>query len=105
MTSTADKTSVNCTSSMAWRIELLRSNRMFMFTAAGSLAWKDGRMRLMASTVSMVLAPGWRCTASTMARLSTFQLAMRMFSTLSIGVATSSRRTGAPLRQVTMSGR
>jgi hypothetical protein len=45
---------------------------------------------LIERTVSMVLAPGWRWMASTMARLSTFQLAMPWFSTPSIGVATSS---------------
>ena len=50
-------------------------------------------------TVSIVLAPGWRWMARTIARLSTFQLAMRWFSTPSIGVATSSepnRRAVAP---------
>ena len=84
---------------------MLRSYSVVMLIAAGSLAWKLGMMRLIELTVSMVLAPGWRWMASTMARLSTFQAATRLFSTPSIGVATSSRRTGAPLRQATISGR
>ncbi len=48
---------------------------------------KCGRMFLIASTTAMVLEPGWRWIASTMARLPLYQLATYLFSTLSIARA------------------
>ena len=96
---------VTCTSWMLSLIETLRSYSVLMLIDAGNLAWKLGKVRLIELTVSIVLAPGWRWMARTIARWSTFQVATRLFSTLSIGVATSSRRTGAPLRQATVSAR
>jgi hypothetical protein len=60
MTRKPARISVNWTSSMASRIDTLRSKSILISIAAGSLDWKDGSTRLMASTVSMVLAPGCR---------------------------------------------
>jgi hypothetical protein len=47
------------------------------------------------------LEPGWRWTASVIERFSLYQLATRLFSTLSTTFATSESLTGAPLRQAT----
>ena len=76
-----------------------------MVIDAGRVAWNPGSTRLIAATVSTVLAPGWRRIASPIERLSTFQAATRVFSTLSTGRATSSSRTGAPFFQATIRGR
>ena len=73
------------------------------------VAWRNGapiRLEDVATPIDSVendRIAAWN--VETMARLSPFQAAMRSFSTLSIGVATSSRRIGAPLRQATISGR
>jgi hypothetical protein len=55
---------------------------------------------LIASTVAITLAPGWRCTFRMMAGVSTLpaQAPSRTFSALSTTCATSDSRTGAPLR-------
>ena len=70
-----------------------------------SSSWNFGSISLTLSTTSTVLAPGWRCTASTSARLPSYQLAISVFSTESMTVATSPRRTGLPLRTATMMSR
>ena len=52
---------------------------------------------LIASTVATVLAPGWRCTESVIARSPFTQLAVLTDSTLSSTCATSDSLTGFPL--------
>ena len=47
-------------------------------------SWNFGSIALTRSTTSTVLASGWRCTASTSARLPSYQLAVSVFSTESI---------------------
>ena len=64
----------------------------------GSSARKVGSSFFTASTTSMVFVPGWRCTASTMPRLSLNQAATLSVCTLSMTRPTSLRRTGLPLR-------
>ena len=56
----------------------------------GSCAW-------MASVASMMLAPGWRVTISSTAGRSSEKPALRTSSTESLTLATSPRRTAAPL--------
>src|SRR6185503_20332204 len=73
--------SVNLTSATESRIETERSNRIWTFTAAGIWAWKLGSRRLMASTTSTVLVPGWRWMARAIERLPLNQLATLSFST------------------------
>ena len=63
--------------------------------AAGGTTGSSLRM---ASTTSMVLVPGWRCTASTTARSSLNQLATLSVCTPSMTRPSSSSRTGEPLR-------
>jgi hypothetical protein len=53
---------------------------------------------LIASTVAITLAPGWRCTFRMMAGFMLAQAPSLTFSALSTTCATSFRRTGAPLR-------
>ena len=45
-----------------------RSYRMSMFTDGGSSGWNIGSRFLTPSVTSMVLVPGWRWMARTMAR-------------------------------------
>ena len=49
--------------------------------SAPSSSWNFGSIALTWSTTSTVLASGWRCTASTSARLPSYQLAIWSFST------------------------
>ena len=66
--------------------------------AGGICRRKVGSSSLMASATATVFVPGWRCTASMMARVSLYQAATLSFSTLGMTVPTSPRRTGAPFR-------
>ncbi len=84
MTSTTSTTVKISVSWMSWidsRIDCERSSRICRFSAAGSCAWICGSSRLMASTVSTVLAPGWRLMAIEMLRAPLNQLACLSFST------------------------
>jgi len=56
----------------------------------------NGSCARMLSTVSIMLAPGWRNTMSVTARL-LFNTRARMFCTESVTWATSERRMAAPL--------
>jgi hypothetical protein len=98
------KSSVNFTSETEARIDCERSNSTSSATEAGICARKLGSRALTRSTTSTVLVPGWRCTASTTARVPLNQLATLSFSTPSTARPTSPRRTGAPLRQARISG-
>ena len=88
--------SVTCTSCIALRIDTERSLRSLSWTDDGIWAMSPGMAALIASTVATVLAPGWRCTESVMARSPLAQLAVLVDSTLSSTVATSESRTGLP---------
>ena len=78
---------VNLTSVTDSRIVSVRSKRMFSSTEPGNWLRKPGSSFLMLSTTSMVLVPGWRWMARTMARVETplvlYQAAILSFSTLS----------------------
>ena len=50
--------------------------------AGGSCDSKVGSILLTASTISIVLVPGWRCTASMMPRVPLYQAAILSFCTL-----------------------
>src|SRR5881394_1621098 len=93
--------SVSCTSLTDWRIETERSYRVFTSTDAGSWLESVATVALTASATSTVLVPGWRWIASTMARLPSYQLALRESWTSSSTRATSPSRTGAPFSYVT----
>ena len=59
----------------------------------------------MPSATSTVLVPGWRLMARITHLVSLYQATSLSFSMLSATLATSSSRTGEPLRQATMMGR
>ena len=82
-----------------------RSYRVSTFTAAGSWRWIWTIASLTRSATSTVLVPGWRWIASTMARVPLNQLAALVSCTLSMTRPRSPRRTGAPSRMATISGR
>jgi len=71
---------------------------MFRFTDSGISARKVGNRLRIASTTWTVFVPGWRWMASTMARVSLYQLAILSFWTLSITRPSCRRYTGEPLR-------
>src|ERR671930_1717137 len=75
---------VNLTSRTDSRIETERSYRTFRSTDAGICARNVGSSARIEFTTSTVLVPGWRWMASTMARVSLYQLATLSFSTLSM---------------------
>ena len=91
--------SVSCTSATACRIEIERSSSVSMRIDGGTWARNCGSLALTESTTSTVLASGCRWIASTTARSLLNQLATLSFSTLSMTLAISLSRTGAPLRQ------
>ena len=68
-TSPRVSTMVNSTSRYDSRIVSERSYKMSMLTEGGSSVRKTGRRFLTPSVTSMVLVPGWRWMARTMARL------------------------------------
>ncbi len=67
------RSSVNWTSETLARIVCVRSEAMTISMPAGRAAWSRGSAALMASTVAMTLAPGWRWMASTTAGRSLYQ--------------------------------
>ncbi len=91
-------TRVNCTSCTEARMVTVRSENTSSFTSAGSMPCRPGRIWRMFCTVLTMLAPGWRRTSSSTAGLPSAQAAIWSFSTPSTTLATSRRRTGAPLR-------
>ncbi len=95
-TSPAVSTSVFCTSTTEARMVSVRSVSTAMWICGGRLAWSDGSSLRMRSTVSMMLAPGWRCTFSRTAGLPSCHAARRVFSTESTTVPMSVSRTGPP---------
>ncbi len=77
---------------------VVRSLSTATFTEPGMAAVRPGSWALMASTVLMTLAPGWRWTLRMIAGVSPAQAPSLTFSALSTTLATSDRRTAAPLR-------
>ena len=100
-TSVRASSSENCTSSTEARTDSERSYMISMDSPAGACARKVGSSRLIESTISMVLVPGWRWMASSTPRVSLNQAASLSFCTLSMTRPISARRTGAPLRYAT----
>ena len=93
---------VSFTSRTDARMDSERSHSVRRSTDAGSWGFSCSTSCCTASDTPTVLVPGWRCTASTMPRTPEIQLADLSFWTLSTTCATSSRRTGDPLRYDTM---
>ena len=80
---------------------VVRSVSTLTSTEAGRDAVSSGRRCLIASTVAITLAPGWRCTFKMIAGVSSTQAASRSFSALATTRATSFISTGAPSFQDT----
>ena len=90
--------SVSLTSWTDSRIGAERSTCMYSFTDGGSCSRMLGSISMTASAIATMLLPGCLLTIITMARLSFDQFADLSFSTPSNTCATSSSRTGVPLR-------
>jgi hypothetical protein len=102
-TSTTASTSSISTCSTEARMPAVRSLSTSIFSPAGKPACSSGSCRLMASTVAITLAPGWRCTFRMMAGVSLLppsllpaQAPSWLFSALLTTCATSTMRIGAP---------
>ena len=95
-TSASVMSSVSCTSLTDCRIETDRSYSVLTSTDAGSCAPSAPTVAFTRSATCTVFVPGWRWIASTIARLPSYQLALRESCTSSSTRATSSSRTGAP---------
>ena len=78
------------------RMLVVRSESTFTLTDFGRLSISCGSMVRMLSAVSMMFAPGWRCTFITIACCLLAQAPSQLFSAPCSTVATSPRRTGAP---------
>ena len=101
-TSAMARTSVNSTSSTLLRIVMDLSASTSSCTAGGICERMVGSSAFTASTTATVLAPGCFWMASTIPRVLPNQLAILLFSTLSITRPSCSRRTGEPLRYATI---
>ena len=66
------------------------------FTAGGTRARSSGSSARTLSTVSMILAPGWRETIMRTAGFPFARPPVKMFSTESVTVATSESRSALP---------
>src|SRR5438034_8078387 len=103
------RSSVNLTSLTESWIDTDRSNRTFRDTEDGSSLRKVGSKARTARAISTVFVPGCLCTARMIPRVIAsdvqYQAAVLSFSTLSITLPSSRRRTGEPSRYATMSGR
>ncbi len=78
---------------------MVRSESTVTFTAGGKDAVRSGSCALIASTVLMTLAPGWRWTLTMIAGVLPDQAPSRTFSAPSITLATSESLTEPPLRE------
>ena len=90
--------SSNCTSLTEARMVVVRSVSTCTLIACGSEAFNCGSSCSMRSTTLMMLAPGWRWMFRITAGVVFIQAACWLFSAPSTTVATSEKRTGAPLR-------
>ncbi len=104
VTSATASSSVSSVSCNAARIVVVRSLAMVTWTSLGSAASSSGSAAVTWSTVSMMLAPGWRNSSTTTEGVPSDRPMLRRFSTESITSATSASLTGAPLRQARISG-
>src|SRR5712692_7594576 len=86
----------NGTSCTEERMVWVRSVRIATLTDEGSEAWSTGNSFLMRSATVIMLAPGWRWMFMMTAGERSIHAACLTFSALSITVATSERRIGAP---------
>src|ERR1700757_2546791 len=75
------------------------------FMVGGIEARNDGRRSRTRSTVSIILAPGWRYTMIRTAGLPLARPPVRISSTESVTVAISDRRTTPPFLKLTTRGR
>ena len=109
-TSTTSSTSVMvismvyCTSATEARIVVVRSEMTVSWILAGSHSISCGSRSLMWSTVSITLAPADLVMVSRIAGCLPFQAASRVLATPSTTVATSDRRSTAPLPVLITSG-
>ena len=101
-TSTMLSISVNCTSWIEARMVVVRSLTMMSVAPAGIERRRRGSSARTRCTVSITLAPGWRCTSTTTAGLPWYQAPTLLFSSPSTTSATSLSSTGAPLRNATV---
>ena len=97
-TSTAVMISVSCTSCTDSLIDTERSERMSILTVGGSTDLNVGIIARIASVTATVLESGWRWMLRMIERLELYSASASSFSTESTTFATSSSRTGAPLR-------
>ena len=101
ITNTTRTTASSSSISTSWteaRIPLVRSDSTVTFSDGGRAAVRSGSCFLMASTVAMTLAPGWRWTLTMIAGVLPDQAPRREFSAPWITLATSARRTEPPFR-------
>ncbi|NHH80490.1 hypothetical protein DRA46_02574 [Burkholderia gladioli] len=75
---------------------VVRSVTICTSSAAGSVSCSLGRIALIASTVWITLAPGWRCTLTMIAGSESTQAPSLVFSVPAITLATSVSITGRP---------
>ena len=97
-TSAMVRSSVNCTSSTAARMVVVRSLMTSILTAGGIAATRRGRVALIRSTVSMTLAPGCLNTTRNTPRLPLAQAACLASSGPVTAWPMSLIRKGPPLR-------
>ena len=88
---------VNCTSSTEERMVVVRSTTMPTWMAGGMDASNSGSRERMRSTVSIMLAAGWRKRMMSTAGLPLERPALRRSCTESATVATSESWTALPL--------
>ncbi len=103
-TSTREISTVRSTSARDARMVVVRSTATCMSMSAGSTPIRAGILALTRSTVSMMLALGWRLMTTTTAGWPLMRPRLWMSSTESWTWAMSVRRTGAPFRQATIRG-
>ena len=96
ITSPMEMLSATCTSLTEARMVRVASMSTFSSMVGGNEAWSWGRMARTRSTVSMMLASGWRKMGTMMAGTPLDRPRLRMFSTESVTWATSERRRALP---------
>ena len=105
ITSAIATSSVRSTSRSEARMVAVLSEATSRSIAAGIEARSAGRIAFTRSTVAITFAPGWRRIRISTAGRPSASPAFRRSWTESLTLATSPRRTGAPSRQATISGR
>ncbi len=95
-TSATASTSSKAASLTEARIMPVESCATVTSMPAGRVARRPGSRRMIWSTVLITLAPGWRCTLSTMAGVPLYQAPRSTSCAAWLTRATSRRCTGAP---------